>query len=69
MPHLLRPGEVAALKGCSKKTVHRACEQQKVNSEFDPVTGEYRVYDDEKLASWQPGEGGRPTSGETPDAR
>lgn len=51
---LLRPGEVAALKGCSKKTVHRVCEQGKLNHEFDPVTGEYSVCDDEKLAAWQP---------------
>ena len=58
MANLLRPGEVATLKGCSKKTVHRACENEKLNSEFDPVTGEYSVYDDEKLAAWQPGESG-----------
>lgn len=57
MAEMLRPGEVAALKGCSKKSVHRACEQGKLNYEFDPVTGEYTVYNDEKLAAWQPGTG------------
>lgn len=55
MAVLLRPGEVAERKGCSKKTVHRACEQGKLNHEYDPVTGEYSVYDDERLAAWQPG--------------
>lgn len=58
MPALLRLKEVAEQKGCSRKTVHRACEKGKVNSEFDPVTGEYQVYDDEKLAAWEPGESG-----------
>lgn len=58
MARLIGPGEAAARKGCSKKTVHRACEQGKLNSEFDPVTGEYRVYDDERLAVWKPGESG-----------
>lgn len=55
MADMLRPGEVAERKGCSKKTVHRACDQGKLNFEFDPVTGEYTVFDDEKLAAWQPG--------------
>jgi hypothetical protein len=58
MSALLTQKEAAARKGCSKKTVHRACEKGKVNSHFDPVTGEYQVYDDEKLAQWQPGESG-----------
>lgn len=58
MATLLKPGEVATRKGCSKKSVHRACEQEKLNYEFDPVTGEYSVYDDEKLAAWRPGESG-----------
>lgn len=62
MATLLRPKEAAELKGCSKKTIHRACESGKVNSEFDPVTGEYQVYDDELFAAWQPGESGwKPT--------
>lgn len=55
MADTLRPGEVAALKECSKKTVHRACDQGKLNYEYDPVTGGYAVHDDEKLAAWQPG--------------
>lgn len=45
----------AERKGCSKKTMHRAAETGKVNSDFDPVTGAYLVHDDEKLAQWQPG--------------
>lgn len=60
METLLSLKEAAARKGCSKKAVHRACEKAKVNSEFDPVTGEYRVYDDERLAGWEPGESGNP---------
>lgn len=64
MPTLLSLKEAAARKGCSKKSVHRACEHGKVNSEFDPVTGEYQVYDDEKLAQWQPGESGKPAGTE-----
>jgi hypothetical protein len=60
MADLIRPGEAAARKGCSKKTIHRACEQGKLKSEFDPVTGEYSVYDDELLAAWTPGESGTP---------
>lgn len=58
MTTLLKLKAVAERKGCSKKTVHRACEKGKVNSEFDPVTGEYEVYDDAKLAEWEPGESG-----------
>lgn len=58
MTNLLKLKAVAERKGCSKKTVHRACEKGKVNTEFDPVTGEYQVYDDETLAQWQPGESG-----------
>ncbi|HYF94390.1 MAG TPA: hypothetical protein VD969_19395 [Symbiobacteriaceae bacterium] len=58
MAKLLRPGEVAALKGCSKKTIHRACEQGKLNTEYDPVNNAYSIYDDEKLAAWHPGETG-----------
>jgi len=54
MAALLKPGEAAAIKGCSKKTIHRACEQGKLNHEFDPVTGEYSVYDDERFAQWEP---------------
>lgn len=57
MAKLLHPGEVAVLKGCSKKSVQRACEQGKLNSEYDPVINEYTVYDDEKLAQWRPGTG------------
>lgn len=60
MPTLLKLKTVAAMKGCSKKAVQRACEKEKLTTEFDPVTGEYQVYDDEKLAQWQPGESGRP---------
>lgn len=60
MDNLLSQKDVAAAKGCSKKAVHRACENGKLNTDFDPVTGEYRVYDDEVLARWQPGESGRP---------
>jgi hypothetical protein len=56
----------AARKGCSKKTIHRACENGKLNSEFDPVTAEYKVYDDEKLAQWQPGDSGKPPAIEEP---
>ena len=58
MAKLLRPVEVATLKGCSKKTIHRACEQGKLNTEYDPVNNAYSVYDDEKLAAWQPGDPG-----------
>ena len=61
MPTLLKLKAVAAMKGCSKKTVHRACENGKLNTEFDAVTGEYEVCEDEKLAQWQPGESGKPT--------
>jgi|GEM_PF-2725519 len=57
---LLKLKAVAARKGCSKKAVHRACENGKLNSQFDPVTAEYRVYNDEKLAAWEPGESGTP---------
>jgi hypothetical protein len=60
MARLLTLKEVAARKGCSRKTVYRACEKEKVNSHFDPVTGEYRVYDDKKMAQWEPGESGTP---------
>jgi len=60
MATLLTLRETAARKGCSRKTLHRACESGKVNSEFDPLTGEYQVYDDEKLAHWQPGASGKP---------
>lgn len=60
MAVLLRLRMVAERKGCSKKAVHRACEKGKLNSEFDPVTGEYQVYDDARLAHWQPGDSGRP---------
>ncbi|HEY3366073.1 MAG TPA: hypothetical protein VGK74_13535 [Symbiobacteriaceae bacterium] len=60
MATLLKLKAVAERKGCSKKAVHRACEHDKVNSDFDPVTGEYKVYDDEKLAEWQPGDSGKP---------
>lgn len=59
MPKLLRTGEVADLKGCSKKAIHRACEQGKLNTEYDPVNNEYTIYDDETLAAWRPGEGGK----------
>lgn len=59
MNTLLKLKEAAARKGCSKKTMHRACENGKVTSEFDPLTGEYEVYDDEKLAQWQPGDSGK----------
>ncbi len=52
---LLSLKEAAARKDCSRKAVQRACEKGKLNSEFDPVTGEYQVYDDEKLAAWAPG--------------
>lgn len=55
MATLLKLKEAADRKGCSKKALQRACEKGKVNSEFDPVTGEYQVYDDEKLAQWEPG--------------
>lgn len=58
MARMLRVGEVAALKGCSKKSVHRACEQGKLHSEYDPVNNEYTIYNDEQLAQWQPGESG-----------
>lgn len=58
MPQLLKLRAVAEQKGCSRKTVHRACEKGRVNCDFDPVTGEYQVYDDEKLAAWEPGERG-----------
>lgn len=60
MAALLKLKAVAERKGCSPKAVRRACEHEKLNSEFDPVTGEYQVYDDEKLAAWQPGESGTP---------
>lgn len=59
MPALLSQKEVAAQKGCSKKTVHRACVKGRLNTDFDPVTGEYQVYDDETLVAWQPGESGK----------
>ncbi|MFZ5815233.1 MAG: hypothetical protein ACOY93_08005 [Bacillota bacterium] len=54
MVTLLKTGEVAARKGCSKKAVIRGCEQGKLNHEYDPVTNEYSVYDDERLAEWRP---------------
>jgi hypothetical protein len=60
MAELLKLKAVADRKGCSKKTVHRACEQGKLNTDFDPVTAEYQVFDDEKLAQWQPGASGTP---------
>ncbi|HWI60466.1 MAG TPA: hypothetical protein VNT75_01365 [Symbiobacteriaceae bacterium] len=60
MARLLRVGEVAELKGCGRKTVHRACEQGKVRSEYDPVNNEYTIYEDELLAAWRPGEAGQP---------
>ena len=59
MAVLLKLKEVAARKGCSTKAIRRACEQGKVNSDFDPVTAEYQVYDDELLARWQPGDSGK----------
>lgn len=63
MARLLHPGQVAEMKGCSKKTIQRACEQGKLNSEYDPVNNEYTVYDDEKLAQWRPGDAGtRPST-------
>lgn len=55
MADLLKTGEVALRKGCSKKAVIRACEQARLNHEYDVVTNEYEVYDDERLAAWQPG--------------
>ncbi|HWI52565.1 MAG TPA: hypothetical protein VNT01_10545 [Symbiobacteriaceae bacterium] len=58
MAKLLRIGEVAALKGCSRKALHRACEQGKLNTEYDPVNNEYTIYEDAVLAAWQPGEAG-----------
>lgn len=58
MATLLKLKAVAEAKGCSRKSVLRACEYGKLNSEFDPVNGEYQVYDDEKLAQWQPGPSG-----------
>lgn len=64
MSTLLKLREAAARKGCSKKAIHRACEKGKVNSEFDPVTGEYQVYDDERFAEWMPGERGKPPEGD-----
>ncbi|MFZ5827234.1 MAG: hypothetical protein ACOY94_23295 [Bacillota bacterium] len=54
MSVLLKTGEVALRKGCSKKAVIRGCEQGRLNHEYDVVTNEYEVYDDEKLAAWQP---------------
>lgn len=60
MSTLLKLKEAAARKGCSRKTMHRACENGKVNSDFDPVTAEYQVIDDETFARWQPGESGKP---------
>jgi hypothetical protein len=68
MPQLLRPGEAAARKGCSKKAIRRACEQEKLNYEYDPVTGEYSVYDDDKLAAWRPGASSSPRGAVTPEA-
>lgn len=62
MANLLTLKEAAALKGCSRKSIQRACEHGKVNSEYDPVTGEYQVYDDEMLSQWVPGETGAPRS-------
>jgi predicted site-specific integrase-resolvase len=59
MARLISLKDAAARKGCSRKTMYRACENGKLNSEFEPVTGEYRVYDDEKLAQWQPGDRGK----------
>lgn len=64
MSHLLMPGEVAALKGCSKKSVHRACEQGKLNCEYDPVTNTYEIHDDERLAAWLAGN--QPSDEESP---
>lgn len=60
MSTLLKLKEAAARKGCSRKTMHRACENGKVNSDFDPVTAEYQVIDDETFAQWQPGDSGKP---------
>jgi hypothetical protein len=60
MAKLLKLKDVAARKGCSTKSIRRACEQGKVNSEFDPVTAEYQVYNDQLLAKWQPGDSGTP---------
>lgn len=51
---LLKTGEVASMKGCSKKTVVRSCEKGRLNCEYDPVNNEYEVYEDEKLEAWQP---------------
>lgn len=51
---LLKTGEVAGMKGCSKKAVIRGCEKGLLNCEYDPVNNEYQVYHDEKLAGWQP---------------
>lgn len=56
MAELLKTGDVAALKGCSKKAVIRGCEKGKLTCEYDPVQNEYSIYDDEKLAAWRPGE-------------
>lgn len=64
MANLLSLKAVAARKGCSKKTIHRACENGKLNSEFNPVTAEYQVYDDDTLAQWQPGDSGKPPATE-----
>lgn len=58
MPKLLKLMEAAARKGCSKKAIRRACEKGLLTSEFDPVTGEYQVVDDERLFAWEPGESG-----------
>lgn len=63
MSTLLKLKVAAERKGCSKKTIHRACEKGLLNTEFDPVTAEYQVYDDEKLAVWEPGESGTPREG------
>lgn len=60
MTALLSLKTVAASKGCSRKTVQRACESGKLTSEFDPATGEYQVVDDDRLAQWQPGGSGKP---------
>jgi len=60
MTALLKLKAVADRKGCSKKTIRRAVEKGKLNSEYDPVTGEYQVYDDAVLAQWQPGASGEP---------
>jgi len=55
---LISAGEAATQKGCSKKSVRRACEQGKINSDYDPITGEYAVHEDEKWQEWRPGASG-----------